>query len=114
MLETRTEAERRYNESHIRSRVPVENTFGIWKRRFPILAYGCRTKINNTMNIIVATAILHNVARDAGEEIPQNEDNDLIQGLLDNANVPVIENNVNDIDGFQARRDLINNYFSQL
>ena len=29
-----------YNESHIRTRTRVEHTFGLWKHRFPILAYG--------------------------------------------------------------------------
>ena len=33
-----------YNESHIRTRTRVEHTFGLWKRRFPILAYGSRYK----------------------------------------------------------------------
>ncbi|KAJ8937986.1 hypothetical protein NQ318_015483 [Aromia moschata] len=114
LLETNTEEERRYNESHIRTRVIVENTFGIWKRRFPILAYGCRTKLQKTINIIVATAILHNIARNAGEDIPQDENAQELQRLLDITNVPVLANNLNDLNGFHIRNELIYNYFSRL
>ncbi|ERL90324.1 hypothetical protein D910_07673, partial [Dendroctonus ponderosae] len=35
-----TRAERLYNESHIRTRNVIERCFGVWKRRFPVLAYG--------------------------------------------------------------------------
>jgi len=38
----RTRAEQLYNESHIRTRNTIERVFGIWKRRFPILALGSR------------------------------------------------------------------------
>nr|CAH7762462.1 unnamed protein product [Callosobruchus chinensis] len=56
LLAPDTQAERRYSEAHIRTRNVVERTIGIWKRRFPILAYGCRLKLSNTLTIIVATA----------------------------------------------------------
>lgn len=36
----RTRAEQLYNESHIRTRNTIERVFGIWKRRFPVLALG--------------------------------------------------------------------------
>jgi hypothetical protein len=71
LLEPRNQAERRYNNSHKRTRVIIENTFGIWKRRFPILAYGCRTKLSLTLDIIVATAVLHNIARNANSDEPE-------------------------------------------
>lgn len=38
--ETLTQAENLFNEAQIRTRKPIERIFGIWKRRFPILAYG--------------------------------------------------------------------------
>lgn len=44
LLNLQTAAERLYNESHIRTRNIIERLFGIWKRRFPILAsLGCGT-----------------------------------------------------------------------
>ncbi|XP_008185493.1 putative nuclease HARBI1 [Acyrthosiphon pisum] len=69
-----TEAEHLYNESQIRTRNPVERTFGVWKRRFPALALGLRVKLKNILPIITATAVLHNIARRAGEDIPINSE----------------------------------------
>lgn len=37
-----TPAEHLYNESQIRTRNPVERSYGVWKRRFPILVLGMR------------------------------------------------------------------------
>ncbi|KAF5289832.1 hypothetical protein FQR65_LT11718 [Abscondita terminalis] len=50
--------------------VKIENLFGIWKRRFPIMGYGCRMKLDNALAVIVATAVLHNIARINGEPMP--------------------------------------------
>lgn len=73
LLHTRNRAEACYNEAFIRTRVTVENAFGIWKQRFPIMAYGCKTKIQTTLNTIMATAVLHNIARAAAEDLPPND-----------------------------------------
>lgn len=40
--------------SHVKS-------FGLWKRRHPVLAYGFRLKVENLLTIIAATAVLHNI-----------------------------------------------------
>jgi len=70
----RTRAEQLYNESHIRTRNIIERLFGIWKRRFPILALGSRfQKVQNVLSVIVATAILHNIARRAGDVLPLDD-----------------------------------------
>ncbi|KAB0805305.1 hypothetical protein PPYR_02275 [Photinus pyralis] len=61
LLETHTDAENLYNESIIRTRNTVERQYGVWKRRFPILKFGMRMKMENIMNIIAATAVLHNI-----------------------------------------------------
>jgi hypothetical protein len=58
LLRPRTPAEQLYNESHIRTNV-VERCFGVLKRRFPILANGCRLQSNKVLIIIVATSVLH-------------------------------------------------------
>lgn len=65
----RTAAEELYNRSHINTRTVVERTFGIWKRRFPILSTGIRCKITRAQQIIVATAVLHNIAVQTREEV---------------------------------------------
>ncbi|KAK9738190.1 DDE superfamily endonuclease [Popillia japonica] len=66
----RTQAEQLYNESQIRTRNPIERTFGIWKRRFPVLALGIRSKLCKVEAIVVATAVLHNMAILLNEDQP--------------------------------------------
>lgn len=65
-----TQAEQLYNESHIRTRNVIERCFGVWKRRFPVLSIGLRCKIPLAQDIIVATAILHNLAHRRNEGDP--------------------------------------------
>lgn len=65
------EAINTYNESLIRTRNTVERSYGVWKRRFPILATGINVKITSSQSIIVATAVLHNIACNFGERIPR-------------------------------------------
>lgn len=114
MLNTNTNAERLYNEAHIRTRVKIENLFGVWKRRFPILAYGCRLKLDTTLTVIVATAVLHNIARRQHEPEPPVEEH--ILQLLANGQIP----NVPDLldqragAGFDLRNEFIHNYFRLL
>lgn len=66
-------AEQLYQESQIRSRNVVERMFGVWKRRFPVLALGIRVNLERALPIIVATAVLHNVLRGAGEPLPPDD-----------------------------------------
>jgi len=64
LLETDTEAKQLYNESQIRTRNVIERSFGVWKRRFAALAFGLRITSLTAQAIIVATAVLHNIAQD--------------------------------------------------
>lgn len=50
-----TRGEILYNNHLIRARNSVERTIGVWKRRFPILAYGMRLKIETAQAVCVAT-----------------------------------------------------------
>ncbi|CAI6346974.1 unnamed protein product [Macrosiphum euphorbiae] len=61
----------KYNESLIRTRNTVERSYGVWKRRFPILATGINVKRTSSQSIIVATAVLHNIACEFKEGIPR-------------------------------------------
>lgn len=63
-------AENLFNEAQIRSRNVVERTFGIWKRRFPVLSFGLRCKIPLAQHTIVAAAVIHNIATTLKDEIP--------------------------------------------
>ncbi|XP_064638268.1 putative nuclease HARBI1 [Lineus longissimus] len=60
-------AENAYNRSHKRTRSVVERMFGIWKRKFPCLKEGILVKLDTSMAVITATAILHNIAIDLKE-----------------------------------------------
>lgn len=61
VLRPESAAEVRYNIAHKKTRVIVEQLFGVLKRRFPCLHYGLRTKLSTTVAIICATAVLHNL-----------------------------------------------------
>lgn len=63
----RTAQEERYNKVQIKSRNSVERLFGVWKRRFPYLHIGLATKLSTTANIIIACAVLHNIAVEAND-----------------------------------------------
>lgn len=113
LADPQNRAEQRYNEAHIRTRNSVERLFGVWKRRFPILAYGCRLKLSTTLAVIPATAVLHNMAIDMTEgEPPIDVDEAHLNYLIEMGNIPEIQNNV-DINGPIFRNAMID-YFSNL
>jgi hypothetical protein len=70
LSQTHTRGENLYNEALIRTRNPVERSYGVWKRRFPILSNGINLNIAKVQRIIVATAVLHNIAIENNEEDP--------------------------------------------
>ncbi|KAF9406914.1 hypothetical protein HW555_012892 [Spodoptera exigua] len=68
-----TRGETLYQESQIKTRNVVERAFGIWKRRFPILSRGISIHLHRVPGIIVATAVLHNLAILRKENIPPED-----------------------------------------
>lgn len=85
------------------------------EKRFPVLALGIRLNLDRVEAVIVATAVLHNIACERNEEIPpiDTEVEATIQ-LINN--VPnIINNNENNITiNNSTRLTLINEYFSRL
>ena len=79
-LNPRNERQENYNRAHVETRNTVERQYGVWKRRFPALSLGLRTKVRTSLIIIVATAILHNIAIQTREEEPP-EDQELLEYL---------------------------------
>ena len=75
---------RKFNQSlsAIRS-IMTENIFGRWKKRFPIIT-NLRTHMELSQKIIIATAILHNIATLWNEQLPEGEE-DPVQDTGDNA-----------------------------
>ncbi|XP_018363578.1 PREDICTED: putative nuclease HARBI1 isoform X2 [Trachymyrmex cornetzi] len=118
LLNPRTPAEQLYNESHIRTRNIIERLFGIWKRRFPVLALGLRLQLNSVMAVIVATAVLHNVARQNGDEEPPEDPNLNLPAPWDEifnyGNINPDNADYRNNDNAADRRILINDYFQSL
>jgi hypothetical protein len=81
VLNPATPAEQRYNNVHAFARNCIERTNGILKRRFPCLKYGMRIRIDNALPVIVAAAVLHNIATALGESIPDTDD--LMQSFIE-------------------------------
>jgi len=69
-----TPAKQLYNESQIRTRNVIERFFGVWKRRFPVMAVGLRVQLIRVFPIITATLILHNIARRFRDEVPSRSE----------------------------------------
>ncbi|KAG5886128.1 hypothetical protein JTB14_021350 [Gonioctena quinquepunctata] len=106
-----------YNESLIRTRILIERTIGIWKRRFPILAYGSRLKESTTLTVIIATAVSHNIARDMNEpEPPVGDEIDIneLNYLIDMGQMPDYLDAHNNINLPHHVQQHIINYFSNL
>lgn len=113
LLHTNNRVEEMYNESLIRTRNVVERQYGVWKRRFPILSFGFRTKLETTMAAIIACAVLFNVTRVHDEEEPPDDyevrNPDGVQEEL--PQTPIIGNR---LDQLTARNRLLNDYFPSL
>ncbi|XP_036150400.1 putative nuclease HARBI1 [Monomorium pharaonis] len=123
-----TAAEHLYNESQIRTRNSIERLFGVWKRRFPVMALGLRVSVKNSFPIIIATVVLHNIARRAGEDVPPDDHEIILPAPWD---ILLAEGNIDEnylinlqcrLDrprqrenpNHRERRALVDNYFEKL
>nr|XP_022307569.1 putative nuclease HARBI1 [Crassostrea virginica] len=69
-----TLAAQNYNSAHCKTRVTIEQTYGIIKKRFNSLHSGLRTCPLTACRIIVACVVLHNIGLERGDilrEVPQ-------------------------------------------
>ncbi|XP_045464156.1 putative nuclease HARBI1 [Harmonia axyridis] len=121
-------AEQLYNESQIRTRNPVERMFGVWKRRFPVLSLGFRIDLDKVFPVIVATAVLHNVLRRRGEDVPPFDaefeanlpapwDVIIAQGDMGQNPIAVLGHPLNerrDYPEHRERRTMVHQYFTRL
>lgn len=111
LLNPVTRAENLYQESQIRTRNVVERCYGVWKRRFPVLSLGIRLHIDKVEAIIIATAVLHNIAILENEIIPPSTQEIQEQIHIGNAvNNNVIAENVNDTND-RIRSIIIQRHF---
>ena len=78
-----------YNSAHKRTLVLIEQTFGRWKRRFHCLHSEFRMSPGRVCTIIVACAVLHNMAIDWKQPILEDTIVDhSIDGPLDEETGP--------------------------
>ncbi|XP_047988510.1 putative nuclease HARBI1 [Leguminivora glycinivorella] len=105
-----------YNESQIRTRNVIERTFGIWKRRFPIVSRGIQVHLSRVPGIIIATCVLHNIARLQNDLEPPVDPE--YPPILDNTSdeIAVVPNNRSGVNtaGQNARQVLIEQHFGRL
>ncbi|KAB0798890.1 hypothetical protein PPYR_06770 [Photinus pyralis] len=104
-LNPRTPAEERYNRSHVATRNTIERTFGVLKRRFPCLFLGLRNTVHVCLMIIVACAVLHNIAIDSNDHLNEFFEN---QGRAED--IPIAEGYRN--ENTSIRTALVNTTFS--
>ncbi|XP_016959612.3 putative nuclease HARBI1 [Drosophila biarmipes] len=65
-----TEAEKHYNVSQLSAHNAISRCFEVWKQRFPVLSYGMRINIDTAKVVIVACAVLHNIAIQEKDPLP--------------------------------------------
>lgn len=106
LADLQTQLERRYNVAHIRTQNTVEKMFGIWKRMFPCLSTCLRTKLETTLTIIVATAVLYNFVRSRNDPFYEPDDMPLAEGELPDAHAG--ERRL----GHAVRQNLIRQHFT--
>lgn len=72
------DAQKDFNTLLTRERVIIECSFGQLKRRFPILQYTCRVELAKIPKVVVACAVLHNIAKYLGDEDFPEDDEELV------------------------------------
>lgn len=103
VLNPNTPAQFRYNRAHRSTRNTVERLFGVLKKRFPCLNQKLRFTPQRSCQVILAAAILHNIALNGFEE-----EFHLDQDYVIDQPPPLI---VNDEGGI-FRRNFINQHFN--
>lgn len=112
LLNPVSRAEHLFQESQIRTRNVVERSYGVWKRRFPVLSLGIRLDISKVEAIIIATAVLHNIAILQKENIPPTTQEIQEQiNLVNSVNFNVINENIDNHTNDKTRLTIIQNHF---
>lgn len=104
-LNPNTPSEVAYNHAHAVTRNVIERCFGVLKRRFPVLSLGIRLAMNTTLAVIVACAVLHNIA------VEQHDEE--IEDHIVHIDAVAVDNNVAGNENTAVRRAIVNNYFAR-
>lgn len=97
----------------IRTRNTVERSYGVLKRRFPVLSTGMGIQVEKVQDVIVACCILHNIAvveRDPEARPVPHE----FESVHDTINRQPEQEQLNDRGINNIRHYLVNNYFAEL
>lgn len=100
------EAQEKYNQAHSKTRSQIERTFGRLKRRFHILHSEIRLKPQRVCKIVIACAVLHNIAISLGE--PEDE-----EVLNEDNNQPLMQAFQGPQDGRRVRDYVTHHYFTR-
>ena len=79
--EPQTPPQRRFNRALRITRSIIERTFGILKRRFHVLHSEVRLTPERVCAITIACCILHNIAVDMNEPVPDFEEEDAFENV---------------------------------
>jgi DDE superfamily endonuclease len=95
----------RYNKAQISARNVVERMFGVLKARFPCLGSLLRLRLHNVAPVIIACAVLHNIAIEAADaHFP--ETTYAGRALIGNEPLP------DDVVGNRYRDNIVNTHFN--
>ncbi|VVC31658.1 Harbinger transposase-derived nuclease domain [Cinara cedri] len=101
-----------YNESLIHTISIAQSTHDAWKCRFPILAKGIDLSIASVQKIIIATAVLHNIACQGRDGIPRvSDETQLLIEITDFSNPGENIGNRNEVN---SRRIKLLQYFKNV
>lgn len=75
----------------------MERVYGVSKRKFPCLCRGLTTELYTLTGIIIACAVLHNLALIYNDVLPEGE------FLVEEELVPAVQPHWQPLDGFAVR-----------
>lgn len=101
-----TAQQRSFNRSHRSTRATIERSFGLLKRRFPILQGVMRTNPERACTYIGTACILHNIAVMLNDPPFEGIDDD-----LDDNHLIYPNNDINQNSGRIIREHIANTYF---
>ena len=107
-LNPATPAEERFNASLSRTRVLIEQTFGILKRRFQILHHEMQTKPARAISYTTSCVTLHNIGIDRGDIIDRDDQDD--EGPEDQRQDRALPVGIGGVEGMS--RHIVETYFS--
>ncbi|XP_021357845.1 putative nuclease HARBI1 [Mizuhopecten yessoensis] len=70
-----SQQQQNFNNALCRTRVTIEQTYGILKRRFSCLHTGLRVSPNRAAQVIIACVVLHNIGIEQGDIIDHDNQN---------------------------------------